>query len=522
MTVPARDREPLGARWAAIALGVLLVVSFFVNLGGVPLFDEDEGAYAEVTREMLVAGDFITPRLGGEPFFHKPPMTYWVQAASVSLFGQTEFALRLPSALAGTAWMLALFAFARRTLGTAAAWYAVVFLLSGLQTALIAKAAIPDALLNLFVTLTCFHIFEYAANHRRRHIYGAFGYMALGVLTKGPVAIAIPLAASALFFVTQGQWRQWLRAVFHPGGWLLFLLIAVPWYVALYRLHGRGFIDEIFFTHNVARFRSAFEGHSGSVFYYLPVVIVGLMPHTAFLLKLLPSIRGLWSLPVNRFGCFWFGFVLVFFSLAGTKLHHYVVYGYTPLLMMMAQVVERVRRPWTITLWPAVFAVVLAVIPVIVALAPRYISDDFARHVVEGVAQDIGWGRGWAAVVALVLIVAAPRWRQLSRRAHVVLNAIVFVLLVNVWVIPVVGDVMQSPIKEAALLARSQRLDVVMWQMTYPSFNYYRGKLVPNREPLPGEIVITKETKLDTVKRHEVIYEKNGIVMTRILEFKHQ
>ncbi|MFH1980556.1 MAG: glycosyltransferase family 39 protein [Pseudomonadota bacterium] len=521
MTAGTSSDDCLSRRWVMALVGFLLL-SFFVNLGGVPLFDEDEGAYAEVTREMIASGDFITPRLNGMPFFHKPPMIYWVQAAGVAVFGENEFALRLPSALAATLWVLAVFAFARRTIGPSAAWYAAIFLISGLQTGIIAKAAIADALLNLFITLTCFQIFDYTTGGRRRHIIAAFGFMALGVMAKGPIAIAIPLVASGVFFTVQKRFRDWLRAIFYPGGWLVFLLIAAPWYLMLYRIHGRAFIDEFFFTQNVDRFRVAFEGHSGSVLYYLPVLIIGVMPHTAFLLKGAASLRAFWKIPVNRFGLIWFAFVLVFFSLAGTKLHHYIVYGYPPVLLMMAQVVDGVRRRWTITAWPAAFALILVFIPMVVSVAPRFISDDFARYVVAGVARDIGWRHGWAAVVALVLLVGVPRWGRVSRRGHVMLNAVVFVVLVNGWVVPVVGDVMQVPIKEAAQLARRQNLDVVMWQMTYPSFSFYRGRAVPNRQPAAGEIVITKRTKLDTVSRHEVIYEKNGIVMTKILSFKQQ
>lgn len=508
-------------RWLA-PLFVLLLLSFFANLGGAPLFDEDEGAYAEVTREMIATGDYITPRLNGVPFFHKPPMVYWTQAASMAVFGENEFALRLPSALAATAWAAALFAFARRTIGVPGAWYAAVFLISGLQTALIAKAAIADALLNLFVSLTCFQIYDYYAGGRRRHIYGAFGFMALGVMAKGPVAVAIPFVASGVFFVIQRRFRDWLRAVFHPGGWATFLAIAAPWYVMLYLLHGRAFIDEIFFTHNVDRFRVAFEGHSGSLLFYLPVVVVGVMPHTAFLLKAAGSLRALWAQPVNRFGLLWFGFVFIFFSFAGTKLHHYIIYGYPPVLMMMAQVVPRIRRPAAITAWPAVFAFILVCIPAVVAVAPRFITDDFARYVVAGVAADIGWLHGWAAALALVVLIWLPHRRKITRRSHVFLNAAVFVVLVNGWVIPVVGDVMQAPIREAARIAKEKHLDVVMWQATYPSFSFYRGKTVPNRQPEVGEIVVTKVTKLDTVARHEVLYQKHGVVMTRILAFKSQ
>ena len=510
------------SRRAMILLGCLLVLSFFVNLGGTPLFDEDEGAYSEVTREMAASGDYVTPRLNGNPFFHKPPMIYWAQSLSTAVFGFTEFGLRLPSAVAGTLWVAVLFAFARRYIGVDAAWYAAVFLISGLQTGLIAKAAIADALLNLFVTLTCFHIYHYYQAPSRRHVLLAFFFMALGTLTKGPIAIAIPFVASALFYVWQRQWGLWLRAVFHPGGWLVFLAIAMPWYVMLYRIHGDAFVQEIFFTHNVERFNVAFEGHGGGFLYYVPVILAGMMPHTAFLLKAAASVRRLLASDLNRFALVWFVFVFLFFSLAGTKLHHYIVYGYSPLLLMMGQVADRVRSRLAVGIWPLIFGGVLFLLPVVVGVVQPRITDEFARLVVAGAVDDIGVSYRVVTGLALLAFGVGIFWKALSLRHQVLLNAVVFILLVNGYVIPLVGSVMQEPIKEAALLAREQRLQVVMWQMTAPSFSVYRGQVTENRNPEPGEIVITKINKLETVSRHDVLYERNGIIMTRIQAFNRQ
>ena len=506
----------------ALLLAVLVAVSFFANLGGAPLFDEDEGAYAEVTREMLASGDFITPRLNGQVFFHKPPLIYWVQAASTAVLGFNEAALRLPSALASLAWVLVLFRFARRYAGQSTAWYAAVFLVSGLQSGLIAKAAIADALLNLFVTLTCFEIFHFFRCGRRRHIFGAYGFMALGVLAKGPIAVVIPLVASGGFFLWEKRFKDWLKAVFHPGGWLLFLSVAVPWYAALYRIHGEAFIQEIFFTQNVDRFRVAFEGHGGSLLYYVPVVILGMMPHTAYLLRVMGGLRRMLRRDVNRFGLIWFVFVFVFFSVAGTKLHHYVVYGYPPLFLFMAQSVGRVNKRLAVSAWPIGFTAALCLLPLVIWVVIPRITDEFARLVVAGVAADIRPDYILVTVLALGAFGALAAVRRVSRPLFVWGNAMVFVLLVNGYVIPLVGSVMQSPIKEAAAIARNRALPVVMWQMTYHSFGVYRGAIVENRTPRVGEVVITKVNKLESVARHEVIYEKNGIVMTRILSFKEK
>ena len=116
----------------AILLLLFIAGALFVNLGNLPLFDEDEGAYAEVTREMLETGNFLTPRLEGKPFFHKPPMIYWTQALSVRLFGLNEFAFRLPSAIASLVWAVLLFYFVRRYVGRQTAWFAAFFLVTSI------------------------------------------------------------------------------------------------------------------------------------------------------------------------------------------------------------------------------------------------------------------------------------------------------------------------------------------------------------------------------------------------------
>jgi len=520
MPLHERKRPESVQPWQRIGLIVLIFLCFFGNIGRLPLFDEDEGAYAEVTREMIASGDYITPKLNGTPFFHKPPAIYWLQACSIYIFGKNEFALRFPSAVAAVFWVMVLFRFIRKHVGEAEAWYGAVFLISGLQTALIAKAAIPDALLNLFLTLTCLHIYDYYRSGRKRHVYASYVFMALGVLTKGPIAIIIPLVVSGVFFFYMKKQKDWLRAIVHPGGWSLFLCVALPWYLLLYHTHGQAFIDDIFFTHNINRFRTAFEGHSGSLFFYLPVVVLGMMPHTAFLLKTTVLLKKLWGSPINRFCIFWFGFVLIFFSLAGTKLHHYIVYGYSPLLLLMAQNVRYVRHRWALSFWPMVFIIVSALLPIIVTSAVARTQDDVARYVLMGFDQNPKWGLSGAAVFAFALILGSLLWKKLSLPHLVFLNAAVFTALINFWILPIAGDVMQSPIKEAAIFAKKRQLDVIMWQMSYPSFFFYNERIIPERMPSVGDIVITKITKLNKIHRHRILYEKNGIVMTQILAIK--
>ncbi|MGD9409033.1 MAG: glycosyltransferase family 39 protein, partial [Thiohalocapsa sp.] len=131
------------AAFALLALAVWL--AFFWQLGAVPLYDLDEGAFTEATREMLTSGNFITPHRDGEPRYDKPVLIYWLQAASVSVLGLNEFALRLPSAIAATLWLAALWGFTRARVDATTATVAALIMAFGLQVAIIGKAAVADA-----------------------------------------------------------------------------------------------------------------------------------------------------------------------------------------------------------------------------------------------------------------------------------------------------------------------------------------------------------------------------------------
>jgi len=513
--ITSSDLDALILRYGYVALGIIIWFSFFFNIWSVPLFDLDEGAFSEATREMLRSGDYITTYLGGELRFDKPILIYWLQALSVKAFGLNEFALRLPSALAATAWVGLLYAFAKSLYDRKIALLAALFMASSLQISIIAKAAIADALLNLCIAAAMFSIYLYFRNRRKLWLYLAYTAMAFGVLTKGPVAVMIPFVVTFIYCAIKRDLGFWIKSVLDPLGIAIFVLIAGPWYWMEYKAQGMKFIEGFFLKHNLARFENSFEGHSGSLFYYIPVIIIGTIPFSGLLFAAIKEINAWFKDDRILFLTLWFCFVFLFFSFSGTKLPHYVIYGYTPLFILMALAFEKIRSPLWIVL-PLLFLMVLLLfLPEIAhALLPK-IKDEFARELIAASKTLFSWR--WKMEISTLLVALLIIWKMrqgLITKAW--FTALIALLLINGTVLPTYAALVQQPVKDAAIFARKHHLDVVMWGLNMPSFMVYSEKIVPRRTPKQGEIVVTKITKLKEIAKYQPIFKKYGIVIVRI------
>jgi 4-amino-4-deoxy-L-arabinose transferase-like glycosyltransferase len=483
-----------------ILLFASLAVAFFANLGFVPLFDLDEGAFSEATREMLASGNYLTTYLNGELRFDKPILIYWLQALSVKVFGLNEFAVRFPSAVAASIWIIATFYFAKRYMDEKRAFLVSFFMIASLQITIIAKAAIADALLNLFIALSMFMIYRFYESDDKKYIYLTYVFVALGVLTKGPVAIMVPFVVSMIFFAFKRQFKRWLYAVFNIKAIGLFLLIAAPWYIAEYMDQGQKFIDGFFLKHNISRFNSAMEGHYGSLFYYVPVVLVGLLPFTYFYTRLIRSIKDIFQDDLTLFLLIWFSFTFIFFSFSGTKLPHYVIYGYTSLfiLAMIFFNEEKMNVFWLV--FPSVLLyVILLILPIYLKYGGlEMIRDAYAVDILK---DSLYLFNIWYFLIILIAIVGA-----------------IFISIINFLILPLVGEAKQAPLKIAAKIAQKENLDVTMYKLNTPSFTFYLQKFVKKGEPEVGEIILTKSSKLKAIKKYDMIYQSRGIALVKVKE----
>lgn len=488
----------------------------FYGLDDFPLFDVDEGAFSEATREMLERGDFVTTYLNGQLRFDKPILTYWLQALSVSVFGLDEFGLRLPSALAATAWIGAIMVFARQQADAATGYAAALLAATSLGVTAIGRGATADALLNMLLALALFDMYRYlqqpAARYRRR----AFLWIGLGLLAKGPVALLIPGAVSCAAFALHGKFALWSRAVLDPLGWAILLGVAAPWYVLEYQRHGEPFLEGFFMRHNVEPFLSPLQGQGGGIFYYLPVALLLLLPHSGLLLRVLPQARNWRATPLDTFLWCWFGFVLVFFSLAGTKLPHYLLYGATPLFVLMAVHRHTLESRLLAFLPPVLMLAALVALPHALQWLGPGIHNAYQR---EALTQPGVFGRGWhvvasallLAVLALALLPRGALWPRLA------IAALLCAFAVGGLLLPALGTLQQAPVKEAALFARGAGLAVRTWHVNVPSFSVYRRAVTTHADVLRrGEVILTRSDKLSELGPLQVLYRKGGVVLVRL------
>lgn len=504
-----------------VLLVLLAFVSFFLPLGNAPLFDLDEGAFSEATREMLLSGDYITTYLNGELRFDKPILIYWFQALSVSVFGLNEIALRLPSALASSVWLVAIYFFVSKHINKTTALYSAILFVSTLQITIIAKAAIADALLNLFIALTMFAIYNYYKTQSNKYIYLSFVFMSLGFLTKGPVAIMVPSVVSIIFFVVRGKFSLWLKCVLNPIGIALFVIIAAPWYILEYMAQGQNFIDGFFLKHNVSRFNDSMEGHNGNYFYYILVLLFGLMPHTGLLLKSFTKVKEFFKDDLKLYLLIWFIFVLLFFTFSNTKLPHYIIYGYTPLFIFMATVLVDIkienRQTYVVLFAPSIILfMLLLLIPYILQIAP--IGDKFVSSIKGEIIGVFDLKFQTVIIGYFFFLSLLLKYSKFSLQNKFAINIFMFLLLINFLIVPLIAKVQQAPIRTIGLIAKDNNMDVVMYRLNTPSFNVYAQKIVRKNNPLEGDFVMTKKIYLEDFKEYEILYEDKGIVLIKLIK----
>jgi len=496
-------------------------ISFFLNLGGVPLFDLDEGAFSEATREMFVRGDFISPFVNGLPRFDKPVLIHWLQAASMSLFGVNSFAFRLPSALAASGWVLLTYAFVARVIDRDTALRAALMLGTALGIVIIGRAATADALLNLWLAAAMFGMYLYFLERKKRWILLTHAAMGLGFLTKGPVALLVPGAVGLIFFAMQRELPALMRAAFYPPGLILLIGIPLPWYVLQFQAQGMAFIDGFFGTHNVERFSGSMEGHAGSLFYYLPIALLLALPFTTPLLRAARELPAQIKSPLGLYLWLWFGFVLVFFSLSGTKLPHYLNYGMTAVMILAALALPRLKSEQLVSralalLPPLLFFGVLAPLPCLLPEIVARMPDNEARTLLIGATDLFPTGYFTVFFLLAATSLALMFVRSLSLGRSLLGLALAGNIALAWFFLPALGAIQQGSIAHAAQLAQALPGPYVMWRVNTPSYSVHSAHVQELREPRAGDLAFTRSKELAALPPHSILMNERGYSLIRL------
>lgn len=358
-------RDP--AVWLMAAL--VLLICLFGNLGAMGLVGPDEPRYAWIARAMAESGDWITPRLYGQPWFEKPILYYWAASAGFRFHLPAEWAARLPSALAALAAALAIGWLGRKHYdGDAASLLspdllAPLFFSTSVAAVGFSRAATPDMLFSASITLamaSATQDFSRAGAFRGtadKHdgtsitnllpaaLFGAF--LGFGVLAKGPAAIIIACGAIGLWALATKQWRLAFRAA-HPLAIAVFCIVTLPWYV-LCAIRNPDFIRTFIFQHNFERYLTPMFQHRQPFWFFLPITLLALLPWTVFLWPAFQEALRVWReksqvrSPGFFFGC-WAVFPVIFFSFSQSKLPGYILPAVPPLALLCAISVLRTLR----------------------------------------------------------------------------------------------------------------------------------------------------------------------------------
>jgi 4-amino-4-deoxy-L-arabinose transferase-like glycosyltransferase len=361
--------------WTVLIIATLYVC-YFSHLGAIGFVGPDEPRYAWIAREMVESGDWVTPRLYGKPWFEKPVLYYWGAAASFKLFGVSEAAARLPSAISALLATLALAWLALRLYGAETARWLLLLLPTTVGMIGFSHAASTDMPFSAMLTiaLVCAAVvlrLVPAAPHSDSSGVGAglappaaaisrpflddwpalilFGFfLGLAVLAKGPAAII--LSGGAVFFwaLFTKRWRDAVR-LFHPAALATFCATALPWYILCAR-RNPDFFRIFIIEHNFKRYLTPEFQHIQPFWFYVPVLLLALLPWSAISVIHLISVRRTWSSgnslnSLNLFLACWTVFPIVFFSLSKSKLPGYILPTIPPFGLLIAQGVSlRVRK----------------------------------------------------------------------------------------------------------------------------------------------------------------------------------
>jgi 4-amino-4-deoxy-L-arabinose transferase-like glycosyltransferase len=327
-------------------LTVIFGTAFFQFLGKFPLMEPDEGRYSEIPREMLERGDFVTPMLNYVKYFEKPPLHYWLNALSMKIFGENEFATRFPGALCGLLTVLFTYYAARKLFGRREGVMAALILGSATGFLVQGRINLTDMTLTFCMTATigCFLLATRPEEPCKGRFYYLFYFFsALAFLAKGLIGFVLPGGIIFLYLLFSKRWSL-LKEMRLFTGMILLLLVAVPWPL-LASLRNPEFFNFFFIHEHFTRFLTKVHGRYQPLWFFVPILLLTMLPWSFFVPHALVRT---WRERKNQGGdqvlyiIIWALFIFLFFSKSNSKLIPYILPVFPPLAMLVGLLFSKV------------------------------------------------------------------------------------------------------------------------------------------------------------------------------------
>jgi 4-amino-4-deoxy-L-arabinose transferase-like glycosyltransferase len=363
----------------------LIALVWFSNLEYRKLVRPDEGRYAEIAREMVTSGDWVTPRLDGIKYFEKPALQYWATAIAYTLFGQHEWTARLWSGLTGFLGILLIYYTGCRLFGVEAGFYSALVLASSLLYAVIGHINTLDMGVTFFMALSLCGFLLAQKIPEKRTLWMSVAWAAMGcsILSKGLIGIVLPGAVLVLYSLLQRDFAIWKRITL-ISGMLIMLLISAPWFILVCRDNPQFF--HFFFIHeHFERFLTKDHGRYHPWGYFIPILIAGILPWTV---TLFGALKDAWKresgeFQPGRFLLIWIVFIYFFFSISDSKLPSYILPIFPAAALLIGKkLAEGGKLFWHFLPVALLSAIGLALAPKVVHFADPIVPIELYRNYV--------------------------------------------------------------------------------------------------------------------------------------------
>ena len=443
MQINKRSDVIVGGVTLFLIVSAVLSILYLGHLGAYPLINPDEGRYAEIPREMLFSGNFITPHLNGVEYFEKPALQYWFTALSMFIFGENEFAVRLFPALCALGGIFCTGILGKEMFNRKVGYLSSVILATSFLYFVIGSLNILDMGVSFFITLALTAFYKFSVSQKKLWLYLVYVAMALGTLTKGLVAIVLTGAVIFMYAICTKQFKLLAKSL-SIVGLILFLAITIPWFYLVCR-DNPDFFYFFFIQEHFLRYLTKMHDRYQPFYFFIPCIILGIFPWTGFLgfsWKKLFSPKMMWHKLQDSprknayvFLFLWFSIIFVFYSMSDSKLVPYIVPCLIPLSIIIS---DRILSLENMASKMKSVLIVNGVIAFIICLALVYtaVRGDFMA-----VSEFLAVGGSLILTLMIFSVLNLFLWHKYHDVQKIILSYVLFSILFSFSLQPVITEV---------------------------------------------------------------------------------